>query len=159
MKQSTLCFCIKDDYVLLAMKKRGFGAGKWNGYGGKVQAGETPRAATIRELQEESGLVVADKDLQQVALINFYFDGNPVFECYVFVTTAWQGEPVETEEMKPQWYSVANLPFEEMWAADVKWIPLILNGETIEAEVNFNADGSVVNAFSYESVDAMVAGW
>jgi 8-oxo-dGTP pyrophosphatase MutT (NUDIX family) len=153
MKKSTLCFCIKDNQVLLAMKKRGFGSGKWNGYGGKVQKDETPIIAAIRELEEESGLVADDKDLRQIALVRFYFDGNPVFECYVFLTNAWRKEPVETEEMKPQWYPISILPFDEMWAADAKWIPLILAGEKIEAEVNFNADGSVVKEFSYKPAE------
>lgn len=153
MKKSTLCFCINDNQVLLAMKKRGFGSGKWNGYGGKVQEGENPRTATIRELEEESGLAADEKNLQQVALVRFYFDGNPVFECYVYMTNAWKNVPIETEEMRPQWYPISNLPFEEMWAADSKWIPLILNGEKIEAEVNFNADGTMVKEFSYKPIE------
>lgn len=153
MKKSTLCFCITGDQVLLAMKKRGFGSGKWNGYGGKVQEGENPTAAAVRELEEESGLVADDKDLQQVALVRFYFDSSPVFECHVFLTREWQKEPIETEEMRPKWYPISQLPFEEMWAADSKWIPLILAGEKIEAEVNFNADGSVVKEFSYQSAE------
>lgn len=153
MKESTLCFCIKDNQVLLAMKKRDFGSGKWNGYGGKVQAKEYPITAAVRELKEESGLVADEKDLQQVALVRFYFDGNPVFKCFVYTTRSWQNEPVETEEMRPQWYLISNLPFEEMWAADAKWIPLILNGKKIEAEVNFNADGSVVKEFSHKPAE------
>ncbi len=153
MKKSTLCFCIKDDKVLLAMKKRGFGSGKWNGYGGKVQADENPITAAVRELEEESGLVADEKDLMQVALVRFYFDGSPVFECFVYITHSWQNEVIETEEMRPQWYPISNVPFDDMWVADAKWIPLILNGETIEAEVNFNADGSVVKEFIYKPVE------
>lgn len=151
MKQSTLCFCRTDEHVLLAMKKRGFGSGKWNGYGGKVQEGESPATAAIRELEEESGLVVQEKDLHHVALVRFYFDGTPVFECFVYITDTWQNDPVETDEMRPQWYSLDALPYEEMWAADAKWLPLILQGEKIEADVEFNADGSVVEGFRYTS--------
>jgi 8-oxo-dGTP pyrophosphatase MutT (NUDIX family) len=150
MKKSTLVFCIKENQVLLAMKKRGFGSGKWNGYGGKVQKNEKPQLAAVRELKEESELVADERDLQQVAIVHFYFDGEPVFECYVYLAYFWQKEPVETEEMRPQWYPISNLPFEEMWVADSKWIPLILNGEKIEAVVNFNADGTVVKEFSYK---------
>lgn len=151
MKKSTLCFCIKDDEVLLAMKKRGFGVGKWNGYGGKVQEDEHPRSATVRELQEESELVTTANDLTQVALINFHFDTKPIFECHIFTTTKWQGEPIETEEMRPQWYKTSELPFGEMWAADTMWLPLILQGEKIEAEVIFDETGSTVKDFSYKS--------
>lgn len=149
MEKSTLIYCIKNDRVLLAMKKRGFGSGKWNGYGGKVKINESPTTAAIRELEEESGLIGEENKLTQTALIHFYFDEIPAFECYVYFIHAWKNEPVETEEMRPQWYSLANLPFEEMWAADATWLPLILRGEKIEAEVNFSADGTVVKEFSY----------
>ncbi len=135
------------------MKKRGFGSGKLNGYGGKIRPDESPKAATVRELGEESNLLAKEKDLQQVAFIRFYFDGNLVFQCHVFLLRAWENEPVETEEMKPQWYPVAKLPFQDMWAADSKWIPLVLAGEKIEANVYFNTDGSVVNEFSYKPAD------
>ena len=150
MKLSTLCFCLRDDQVLLAMKKRGFGSGKWNGYGGKVADQETPRTAAVRELQEESGLSASEKALEQVGLVRFYFDGNQLFECHVFLIRDWRGEPRESDEMKPCWFFVSQLPFEEMWVADCKWVPLVLAGKKLEAEVNFNTDGSEVKNFSYQ---------
>ena len=153
MKISTLCFCLDGNQVLLAMKKRGFGAGKWNGYGGKVQGNESPRKAAVRELKEESGLVTHEKNLEQVALVRFCFDEKPVFKCHVFLIREWQEEPKETEEMRPQWYQVSQLPFKEMWVADVKWVPLVLAGEKIEVEVNFNADGSAVKGFNYKPAE------
>jgi len=153
MKKSTLCFCIKEDEVLLAMKKRGFGSGKWNGYGGKVLDTEDVMSGAIRELKEESGLSSSEKDLKHVGIVRFYFDGKAVFECYVYITHKWEGRPIETEEMRPQWYKVDELPFEEMWAADARWIPLILGGRKIEARVNFNKDGSVVKEFEYKYVE------
>ena len=150
MKLSTLCFCLRDDQVLLAMKKRGFGSGKWNGYGGKVADQETTRTAAVRELQEESGLSASEEALEQVGLVRFYFDDNQLFECHVFLIRDWRGEPRESDEMKPCWFSVSQLPFEEMWVADGKWIPLVLAGKKLEAEVNFNTDGSEVKNFSYQ---------
>ncbi len=150
MKLSTLCFCVRDDSVLLAMKKRGFGVGKWNGYGGKVADQESPRIAAARELKEESSLSVSEQALEQVALVRFYFDGSQLFECHVFLARDWEGEPSESEEMKPHWFSVSQLPFEEMWVAGRKWVPLILAGKKLEAEVNFNTDGRKVKSFSYQ---------
>lgn len=150
MKKATLCYCIKKDQVLLAMKKVGFGKGKWNGYGGKFRSREKPKIAAAREIKEESGLIATPENLEQVALIRFYFDGVPVFECYIFLAYTWQGEPIETKEMKPRWFPISRLPFKKMWAADVLWIPLILAGKKIEAEVNFNTDGSVVKKFEHK---------
>lgn len=153
MKKTTLCFCVKDEQILLAMKKRGFGAGKWNGYGGKVEVGETSKAAAVRELMEESGLKAHEENLEHVAIVNFYFDKNYVFICDVFLNKIWKNTPIETEEMSPKWYKINELPFLEMWAADAKWLPLILEGQIIEAEVFFNSDGSIVEDFKYKRID------
>jgi mutator protein MutT len=150
MKKATISFCIKDDQVLLGMKKVRFGAGKWNGYGGKVEVGETPQQAASRELKEESNIESDPNNFEQVALIQFYFAGVPKFECYVFITRSWTGEAVESEEMSPKWFPLTNIPYSDMWVADAKWIPLILAGEKIEARVDFNEEGSEVNDFSYK---------
>src|SRR3989339_946334 len=148
MKLTTLCFCLREDQVLLGMKKRGFGEGKWNGYGGKVRKNEMPRTALVREIKEESGLSIFEETLEKVGLIRFSFDGRQLFECHVFLAKKWQGEPQESEEMKPCWFPISQLPYEKMWAADSQWIPLILFGKKLEAELNFNGDGSEVKNFS-----------
>ena len=152
MKKVTLCFCLKNDHVLLAMKKRGFGAGKWNGYGGKVDGGEQPSTAAVRELKEESGIAAEVDALRQVGHISFYFEEVPFFECYVYTIQVWQNDPVETSEMKPKWFPVEDLPFAEMWAADIQLVPMVLKSKSIQAEVHYNADGSVLEDFSYRSV-------
>ena len=71
LRQTTLCFLTKDKKVLLAMKKRGFGNGRWNGVGGKLNAGETIRQAAIREAKEEIGVTVWQ--MEKVAVLDFYF--------------------------------------------------------------------------------------
>jgi 8-oxo-dGTP pyrophosphatase MutT (NUDIX family) len=102
MKKVTLCYCVRNKEVLLGMKRCGFGVGKWNGYGGKVKDGESPKQAAIRELGEESGLVADQKDLKQCSLIRFYFEQDFAFECYVYLISNWTGEPIETKEMSPK---------------------------------------------------------
>lgn len=152
MLPTTLCYCLKDDQVLLAMKKRGFGMGKWNGYGGKVNvaAGETIPAGAVRELKEESGLDVEEKNLEHVATVRFYFAGDPFTECTVYICRTWKGEPIETEEMRPQWFATNALPFSEMWAADTDWLPKVLKGEKVEADIYFNKEGNVVEKIEYK---------
>ena len=85
MKLTTLCFCLREDQVLLGMKKRGFGEGKWNGYGGKVRKNEMPRTALVREIKEESGLSIFEETLEKVGLIRFSFDGRQIFVCHGFL--------------------------------------------------------------------------
>src|SRR5687768_15729896 len=129
MDNTTLVFCVSEDRVLLGMKKRGFGAGKWNGYGGKMDEGEAARAAAVRELREESGLVAEERRLETAALIRFYFAGECKVLCRVFILKGPSGEPLETDEMAPQWFPQEQLPFDAMWAADHVWLPLIFSGK------------------------------
>lgn len=137
------------------MKKRGFGVGKWNGYGGKFEGNESTRASATRELQEESGLEVKEEDLSHVAVINFYFDNAHMFECHVFSACSWKGEPAETEEMRPQWYLQSQLPYSEMWVDDQYWIPMVLAGKKIKADFYFNKDGNVIQKHSIQEVESL----
>ncbi|MBU6390052.1 8-oxo-dGTP diphosphatase [Patescibacteria group bacterium] len=135
MRLTTSVFLTSGDRVLLAMKKRGFGAGKWNGVGGKVQAGENILDAARREAKEEIGVEVGFSGLRQQAVLNFEFkspmksDWNQ--SCHVFVADVWRGKPKESEEMRPEWFPVETLPFEQMWADDPVWLPLVLAGGII----------------------------
>jgi mutator protein MutT len=136
---TTLVFLLRGDELLLAMKKRGFGAGKWNGIGGKVDAGETLEQAMVRECQEEIGTTPLSYD--KVALHTFYapYKGEPsqIF-THTYLCSEWQGTPVETEEMAPQWYKVTDIPYGQMWADDVLWLPKVLEG--IKLETVFHLD-------------------
>ncbi|MCK4393488.1 NUDIX domain-containing protein, partial [Candidatus Bipolaricaulota bacterium] len=101
MKDATLCFPIRGNpanEVLLGFKKIGFGAGKYNGPGGKVEAGETVATAAIRELEEETGIKICKKDLQQMGHLTFLFPAKPSWNqvVYVFVVTTWEGTPTES---------------------------------------------------------------
>jgi len=126
------------------MKKRGFGVGKWNGVGGKLHENETIKEAAVRETREEISVELNANDFENVAIIDFYFENKPEFDqqVHVFFAEKWLGEPVESEEMKPQWYSYANLPFDKMWLDDIYWLPRVLKGEKIKAKFVFNENGS-----------------
>lgn len=146
LRQVTLCFLIRDNEVLLAMKKRGFGKGKWNGTGGKPNDRETLEETAIRETVEE--IAVTPKSLQQVATLNFYFpaepeDNNWNQEVYVYLAKEWDGEPSETEEMAPKWFKIEEIPYDEMWSDDRYWLPKVLNGSFIKADFAFNNDQSL----------------
>lgn len=152
MKHATLCLLVQEDQVLLAMKKRGFGEGKWNGAGGKVQEGENIRDAAIRETREELGVTLRLADLTKAAEITFRFPEHPAWDqvMHVFVLSRWEGEPQESDEMRPQWFPKRALPKAEMWAADCEWMPLVLSGEFLKGVVVFDGDGGAVRESNWE---------
>jgi len=145
MKQATLLFLIKDNQILLAMKKRGFGQGRWNGAGGKPKERETIIETAIRETQEEIG--VTPKNISQVATLDFYFQNKPEWnqQVLVFTSNDWEGETSESEEMKPQWFEIDKIPFESMWPDDPFWLPLILKNKKIKAEFTFGDKDIILN--------------
>lgn len=150
MYSTTLCFLVTERKILLGMKKTGFGQGKYNGFGGKIQQGETIRHATVRELEEESGIKVKEEQLELVGTLDFVFPASPQLrhDVHIFLARTWQGQPVETEEMKPQWFLLSDIPYGEMWQDDLYWLPKVLAGEKITGTVLFadnNEDVCEVN--------------
>lgn len=149
MRKVTLCFLRRDNEILLALKKRGFGEGKWNGVGGKVHEGELLMDAALRELTEEIGVIASPEHLEEVADIEFSFPENPEFDqhMYIFFVHEWQGEPKESEEMRPQWFALDRIPYDNMWIDDVHWLPLVLEGKKVKGACHFKGDGSEIEAF------------
>lgn len=139
---ATLLFLVKREHgmishVCLAMKKRGFGKGRWNGVGGKVKKGERIEAAAIREAEEE--IHVVPRTLVKVAVLSFTFSLQPKWNqtVHAYISDDWTGSPQESEEMKPQWFSAHNLPYQTMWPDDIFWLPEVLRGNTIRASFRF----------------------
>ncbi len=151
----TLAFLLKDNEICLAMKKRGFGEGNWNGYGGKVEEGESIENATIREIAEESSVAVSELDLEKIAIVDFIFEDGKHLEVHTFFTRVWNGEPIETEEMRPEWYTFDTIPYESMWADDIHWLPRCIKGEKLRGTVYFNADGRTIKDMEWVSVGSL----
>ncbi len=86
-----------------------------------------------REFKEEAGVTVVD--LQPRGVVVFTFDNLPdVREMHVFYGTQLDGKPRETEEMRPEWFSVDQLPFDHRWPSDPLWMKPVLEGKTIRAQ-------------------------
>ena len=148
----TLCCIYNNTHILLGMKKRGFGAGRWNGFGGKVHDGETIEQATKRELEEEACIKVDKIDKRGVLL--FEFESNPEkLEMHIFSSNTFEGEPTETEEMKPQWFLRDKILYDSMWPDDPYWIPLMLEGKNFEGKFLFDSDGNIIIKHELKRVD------
>jgi len=149
VRDATLCFLVRGKpptEILLGYKKTGFGAGKWGGFGGKIEAGETVAKAAIREMEEETGVRVSPQALRPMGVLSFYFPARPTWSLvvYPFLASAWQGEPSESDEMLPAWYAADCIPYDQMWQDGAHWLPRILAGERIRACFTFGEDNESV---------------
>ena len=140
----TLLFIIENNRILLAMKKRGFGAGRYNGYGGKVETGETIEEGAKRELREESGLEVNRMEKVGIHEFEFAHDKGNILEVHVFHVTHYRGELRETEEMKPEWFLLDAIPFEKMWPDDIHWFPVFLEDRRFRTKFLFGENDTVL---------------
>ena len=150
LRDATLLFLIKKSGgkitdICLAMKKVGFGAGRWNGAGGKVESGESIESAVVREVREELGVAAAYP--RKIAELSFYFPHNQAWDqkVHVYLAEIWKGEPVETQEMKPRWFSVSDIPFDKMWPGDVFWILEVVKGRLVRGMFKFGEGDVVLN--------------
>jgi len=143
-KLLTLVLVVRGKYILLGMKKRGFGAGRWNGFGGKVEPGESIEDAARRETKEECGIGITA--MEDVGTHEFRFATNPdeVLEVHVFRVNNYKWEPIETEEMRPEWFPVESIPYDEMWPDDRLWIPVFLSGKKFRTKFLFGEGDAVL---------------
>jgi len=158
MGHTTLLFLIKKSdneisHICLAKKKRSFGVGRWNGTGGKLNDGESIEDAVARETKEEIGVIV--KDFKKMAELSFTFPHESSWNqtAHVYFCENWENEPEESEEMNPKWFSIENLPFEEMWPDDIFWLPKVIKGKLIKGSFIFG-DNDVILEQKVESVES-----
>lgn len=151
-KVLTLALPVQEGKVLLGMKKRGFGMGKWNGFGGKVEAGESIEEATKRETFEECGIDI--REMKEVGTHEFRFEDKPdeVLKVHVFRVTKFANDPSETEEMRPAWFVFHEIPFDSMWVDDHHWFPYFLEGKKFRGEFLFSSDAKKILSWNIREV-------
>lgn len=133
----TLMFLQVHGRVLLIRKRRGHGAGKINGPGGKPEPGETPLDCVVRETVEETGVRPLDATL--AAVFRFLDTEDQDWLGYIFRAGRCTGSPATTAEAIPEWRDAAALPFDEMWDDDRYWLPRVLRGERLYGDFLFTA--------------------
>jgi 8-oxo-dGTP diphosphatase len=136
--RATLLFVVRDDEVLLIRKKRGLGAGKINGPGGRIEPGESPAECAVRETEEE--LVTTPSTPQPAGELRFQFVDGYSIHVHVFRADACDREPQETDEATPLWAALDAIPFDEMWEDDRIWLPLMLARESFHGRFLFDED-------------------
>jgi 8-oxo-dGTP diphosphatase len=137
----TLMFLHRAGRVLLIRKRRGHGAGKINGPGGKPEAGETPLDCVLRETEEEVG--VRPVGARLAGVFCFIDQASADWLGFIFVASDYTGTPRATAEAIPAWYRIGELPVQDMWEDDRHWLPRVLAGERLEGEFLFR-DGALL---------------
>lgn len=145
MKVSNICYILnKEDKVLLQKKARGFGEGKWNGPGGKSEAGETPEDAVRREVKEETGIILGE--INKAALLEFIYlnKASCNFISYVYICNDFKGVPVDMGEGELRWFKKEEVPLDYMWDDDKYWLLDVLNGKFIKKRFYFDYNNKVM---------------
>lgn len=144
--EATLLFVVQGGQVLLIRKQRGLGAGKINGPGGRIHAGETPLEAAIREVQEE--VCVTPYEIVECGELSFQFVDGYSIHVHVFRAAGCHGEAAQTPEAIPLWTPLDAIPYDEMWADDRIWLPLMLAGTRFEGRFVFDGDAMLDHEMS-----------
>lgn len=138
---ATLMFIVKEGQILLIEKKRGLGAGKINGPGGKIEAGESPLESVFRETQEE--LMIAPVGVRKLGELWFSMSDHPDILCHVFRADDFTGTPTETDEAIPVWFALDQIPYQRMWEDDLYWLPYLLRDETFIGRFVFDGESMI----------------
>jgi 8-oxo-dGTP diphosphatase len=156
--QVCVCFITRRDeagvrQVLLGRKKTGLGLGNIVGLGGKIEPGETALQAIVREIEEESSLVVDPAAVSEVGFIRYAFPHRENWsqDSTVFVVDTFTGTPVESDEVVPAWYDITDLPLDGMWDDAKYWLPQVLAGERVRASFTFGEDLKTVSESSFDA--------
>jgi 8-oxo-dGTP diphosphatase len=137
-ESAVLTFIEEGDNLLLIHKKRGLGAGLFNAPGGRIDPGETPEQAAVRETEEE--ICVTPSGLNKAGILDFAFTDGYSLRCHVFKTKVYTGTPAETAEAIPSWFNKDHLPYGRMWSDDRVWIPLMLANRPFTAQFIFEKE-------------------
>lgn len=144
LKIMTEALIVREGKVLLGRRKKdGFGHGKWLGFGGKVEPGESIEDGMKREFNEEAGIDV--KTFEKRGVLTFHYINDPDMEVHYFEVTAHGGKPLESEEMENAWFEIADIPYDEMWPNDRYWLPMFLDKKYFEGVFWFDKDYQIIN--------------
>ena len=153
MKIATLCYVQdkKTNSTLMihrVKKANDYHRNKWNGLGGKFEAGESPEDCAVREIKEESGLTA--KSIKMKGFVTFpLFDGVEDWHVFLFVIDEYDGELIDSDEGNLQWIPNEKLTEINLWEGDKIFIPWLFeekffsakfiyeNGKFLDYEVYF----------------------
>lgn len=128
-KQYSLGFIVQDGRILLGKRKVSWGRGLYNGFGGKVNPGESFENSLKREFLEESGIEVTEYEKKGILFIRDDLKQTTT-ELHIFEVLGYSGKAVETKEMLPEWLPLDKIPLDRLMIGTDLWLEHFLNKRT-----------------------------
>lgn len=152
MEKAVLGFLVRGGKIkkeiLLGVKEKGFGSGKYNGVGGRFDPSKDKNIfnTVFREIKEEIGIKALD--IKNLAILDFHHPylqnrRRKSWRVYAFLITDWQGRPKKSKEMKPRWFRINKIPFDKMWPDRKFWLPKVLKGEKVKPKFLYKDDNTI----------------
>ena len=130
MKMTTLCYIENNDcYLMLhrTKKKKDVNKDKWIGVGGHAEGNETPQECLLREVKEETGLLLTSYKLR--GLITFISDEYEAEMMCLFTADGYTGELITCDEGELEWVKKSDVPQLPTWEGDAQFLKLLLENE------------------------------
>lgn len=119
--------------VLLATRPAGKSmAGLWEFPGGKIEAGEAPETALIRELREELGILAQEQSLKSVNFVSYAYPNFHLL-MVLYACRSWSGRPMPVEGQKLSWVPPDKLHEYQAPAADIPLFEFLASGRHLES--------------------------
>jgi 8-oxo-dGTP diphosphatase len=135
---------IVNNRIYLGVKRYGSHQGRLTLYGGKVEAGESPDQAVVREMYEESGILL-DEVPRFAGHITYTMPDGTIFDAFMYTTDQLPAEPAMSDEMAPESVPMSAIPYSRMWDDNQFWFPCLLTGRPFEASFVFDEQDRVVH--------------
>jgi 8-oxo-dGTP diphosphatase len=139
MKLATLCYVKQDGRTLMlhrVKRAHDIHEGKWNGLGGKLEPGESPEQCVIREVREESGLLIRKPRYHGLLIFSNFKDDD--WYVWAFSATEFSGELIESSEGDLQWIPDAELTSLPLWPSDHIFLPWLETDKIFSARFQYN---------------------
>lgn len=143
MIQSTLCYIERDNKTLMmhrVKKENDMHEGKYNGVGGKLEAGETPQECAIREIYEETGLSVKDPDFKGMITFPKLGKKQEDWVVYIFRVINFSGELIDCNEGNLEWIETDKLMDLNLWEGDRIFIPWLQKDAFFSGKFEYGSD-------------------
>ena len=153
MKLATMCYIKKDNKTLMlhrVKKENDVHEGKWVGLGGKIEQGETPEECIIREVKEESGLVIHNPILK--GFITFPgFKNDEDWYTFVYTAEEFEGELIDSNEGVLKWVEDSEILSLNMWEGDKVFLEWIESGRMFSGKLTYKCGVLVEESVVYHT--------